>query len=165
MSLLRPVEGPTASLVQRLTTTRPEGVPGPREVVIDVLLELRPEATEMVLLMGGVRVLLVRWDGETLHQERSPQLPKEISSRRLLLGMQLTYWPEAAVRKALHTGVRLDESEIDRVLLVEGRPMVEIHYPPGGSRIHGTTSFLNHRSGNRLVIESAAAERREGAPP
>lgn len=91
------------ALSQRLSVTRLDQ-PGARPQQVEVQLQL--DATGLLLagFAFGQRVLLMQWDGASLQVQRSPYLPAEVDTDRMLRDLCLVFWPAEAVRAALPPG-------------------------------------------------------------
>ncbi|AXQ29290.1 DUF3261 domain-containing protein [Solimonas sp. K1W22B-7] len=124
---------------------------------LDALLEIDPQQVQLAGLVGGRRVVTLRYDGGTPTVDRIAGLPAVIDEHRVLRDLQLTYWPAEAVRGALPAGWTLAEEPGARRLYREGQVTIEIRYG-GQPRWLGHTEFDNLQQHYRLLIDSVSAE-------
>ena len=52
----------------------------------------------------GNRMLSLSWDGVVLTKERDPAVPSRLPGADILRNLQLAYWPEDVLRRALQPG-------------------------------------------------------------
>jgi len=144
--------GASVQLAQRLVVEA-----GGLQHGLDVLLEIDPQQLQLAGLLGGRRVVTLRYDGTAPVVDAIAGLPAMIDERRVLRDLQLTYWPAPAIRAALPAGWTLDEDTTTRRLAREGQAAIEIRYA-GEPHWLGRTEFNNLQQRYRLLIESVAAE-------
>jgi hypothetical protein len=140
--------GASISLQQRLRVDR-EG----RIDVLDAALEVDPERIDLIGLALGQRILTLHYDGSHLRSWRHPAVPAQLRGEDVLEDIQLTLWPVEAVRQALPAGWSIEESGRQRMLLLDGAPVMVIEYS-GEPRWSGEIRLVNLRYHYRLTIES-----------
>lgn len=134
--LLSPTVGPTVSLQQHLVfrrlgaapTHNPEADAAAPIVELDALVILTPERSGVAAMMGGLRVMTLKWDGRHLDVARRAEIPPQVSAERTMVDLQLVWWPVDAVRQALPPGLELVASDRARLLSRSGHPIVRIEY-------------------------------------
>ena len=120
---------------------------------LDVLLEADAQAVRMAVLSLGQTAARLEWDGKTLTQSRASWWPEAITAERILDDLQLMLWPAPAVSAALASGWSLQANAAQRVLSLDGRPVVVVRYAGGG------ISELEHLTqGYRIRVESRSLE-------
>jgi hypothetical protein len=123
---------------------------------LDAALEIDSQRLELVGLALGQRVLALRYDGQKLQSWRHGRLPPQIRDEDVLEDLQLTLWPIDAIRQALPSGWRIEETGLRRTLLAAEIPVAVIDYssqPPWSGKV----VFVNLRYRYRLSIESVSA--------
>jgi hypothetical protein len=115
--------GRELALQQRLEVT----VAGRRQT-LDALLEVDASELRLAVQALGQSALNLVWDGKTLQQQRADWLPPSLAGERVLLDLQLVYWPLETLRAALPTGWQLEARASHRQLLHQGQPVLEIEY-------------------------------------
>lgn len=82
----------------------------------------------------GLRAFTLRYDGERLDEQRSPQVPDALQAASLLNDLQLVLWPLPALQRAWSAaGVEVSEPwPGTRRLLRAGRLLAEVHYATDG---------------------------------
>lgn len=141
--------GESISLQQHLRVER-EG----RIDELDAALEVDPDRLDMVGLALGQRILTLHYDGRQLQSWRHPLVAEQLRGEDVLEDLQLTLWPVDAIRQALPSGWRIEESGRRRTLLFDGAPVMVIDYS-GEPRWSGKIELANLRYQYRLTIQSA----------
>ena len=141
--------GESISLQQHLKVER-----GGRIDELDAALEVDPDRLDMVGLLLGQRILTLHYDGRQLQSWRHPLVPEQLRGEDILEDLQLTLWPADAIRQALPSGWRIEESGRRRTLFLDGAPVMVIDYS-GEPRWSGKIELANLRYQYRLTIESA----------
>lgn len=121
---------------------------------MDVALQVEPDAIDVVGLAMGQRVLSLHYDGKEVKEWRHVMLPSQVRADDVLEDMQLTLWPVAAVAAALPAGWRIAEHGLQRMLYLDGEPIMRIDYS-GRPRWSGTVVLENLRYHYRLTIQFA----------
>lgn len=116
---------------------------------LDALLEADSSEVRLAVQAMSQSALRLRWDGQTLDQQRAEWLPPTLRGERVLSDLQLAYWPVEAIRAALPAGWRLDLEGSDRQLREGDQDVTTVHYP-SPDRIE----IVQHRENFRLVIVS-----------
>ena len=146
--LLPPNEaGFEGGLSQKLTLHRPNGQD------LDALASAEVDRREVRLAMlspMGMRLLGLVWDGKKLIEERAEGVPKELPAAIILRDLQLTFWPEESVRRALPRGWVLESSRTERHIFTAGRPGLVIRYGPQG--LKGSIEFINEAVRYSLTV-------------
>ena len=122
----------------------------------DAALEVDPDRLDMVGLALGQRILTLHYDGRQLKSWRHPLVPEQLRGEDVLEDLQLTLWPVDAIRQALPSGWRIEESGRRRTLLLDGAPVMVIDYS-GEPRWSGKIELANLRYQYRLTIQSASS--------
>lgn len=120
---------------------------------LDTALEIDPEHVELVGLAFGQRVLQLHYDGKTLQSWRHPLLPPQVRAEDVMEDLQLTLWPASAIQQALPPGWRIEDQRMQRTLLQDDRPVMQIVYSDR-QRWSGKVELTNLRYGYRLTIQS-----------
>lgn len=143
-------EQPPISLQQHIRVERQNS-----DDELDVALEIDAAHLEMVALALGHRVMSLSFDGLTTKAWRHPMVPAMLRAEDVLDDLQLALWPHDAIEQALPPGWSLDDNdkELQRTLLYENTPMVEISYSQL-PRWSGTLVLMNLRYHYQLTIES-----------
>ncbi|WP_077038084.1 DUF3261 domain-containing protein, partial [Pelomonas sp. KK5] len=138
---------------QRLTVRElPAGAP-PTERSLDVQLEVDDTELRLAAFALNQRVLMLRWDGRELQQQRHLMLPAEVDGARVLRDIQLAYWPREALATALPAGWSVDEQGQRRVIRMGDIVQMQIDYT-GQPRWQGRAEIDNRLEHYRLSIES-----------
>jgi hypothetical protein len=135
---------------QHLTVER-----GDRIDELEAVLEVDPEALELVGLALGQRVLSLHYDGRELRMWRHSLLPAELRGEDVLEDLQLTLWPLEALRSALPAGSRVEDAGLRRTLWIDDLPVMVIDYS-GEPRWGGKIELVNLRYHYRLIIVSVS---------
>ena len=143
--------GASISLQQHIRIER-EG----RVDELDAALEVDSDRLDMVGLALGQRILTLHYDGRQLTSWRHPLVPVELRGEDVLEDLQFTLWPVDAIRQALPSGWRIEESGRRRTLLLDGAPVMVIDYS-AEPRWSGNIELANLRYQYRLTIQSAAS--------
>jgi hypothetical protein len=101
----------------------------------------------------GRRVITLQYDGILLSEEPMSRVPEAPEGRRLLRGLQLIYWPRAAVAHGLPPGWEIEDVGTERMLKQGGGIVVRIRCE-GETRWQGHCEYEDLRSGYRLAIDS-----------
>jgi hypothetical protein len=128
-----------------------------RSVDLDAVLEIAPDSLTLVGMAFGQRMLTLRYDGVTLHEQRHPMLPGDVRGADILTDLQMALWPAEAVRTALPSGWTISDSDTLRTLAKNAREMVTITYS-AVPRWKSTVTLRNLEYDYRLVIRSAAED-------
>ncbi|MDZ7918802.1 MAG: DUF3261 domain-containing protein [Rhodoferax sp.] len=148
--------GASLSLTQRLTVVRISNGAQPlaaQAPVLDAVLEVTPDALQLIAMAIGQRLMTLKWDGKELQLRRSPMLPAEVDASHILRDVQLLYWPVEVIRSHLQPGWSLVESAQQRQLLLNGKMQVDIRYSDA-LRWSGQADLNNLAEGYRLQVES-----------
>ncbi|WP_431256341.1 DUF3261 domain-containing protein [Roseateles chitinivorans] len=140
------------ALSQRLSVYRLDR-PDARPQQVEVQLQLDADGLLLAGFAFGQRVLLMQWDGRSLQVQRSPYLPAEVDTDRMLRDLCLVFWPAEAVRAALPPGWTWTGSEGGWELREVGSLRLSVRRPDAG-----TVEIVNPSEGYRLVIESQPLE-------
>ena len=128
---------------------------------LDAALEIDNEQLNIVGLAFGQRVLSIHYDGKSMQTWRHFMLPKELKEKDVLEDIQLTLWPEQALRNALPQDWTLLEQTLeqghDRLLYHGEQLIIRIHYSEQ-KRWAGSVSLENLIYQYRLNIQSASNE-------
>lgn len=149
------------ALSQRLSVFRLDR-PGERPQQVEVQLQLDASGLLLAGFAFGQRVLLMQWDGESLQVQRSPYLPAEVDTDRMLRDLCLVLWPARAVRAALPPGWTWDEEGPEGV--GRSQPTLQSLREGEVTRLsvrrpaEGVVEILNPTEGYRLLIESQPLE-------
>ena len=143
--------GQEVSLFQRITVHENE-----RVNQIEIALEIDADRIDLVGLAMGQRVLSLHYDGTTLTSSRHTMLPKEVQAEDVLENLQMALWPEDAVRDALPSGWKMEESAGKRFFYLHEQLVSEISYSTE-VRWLGVIEIHNQRFGYHLVIHSVSA--------
>lgn len=128
-----------------------------RTVDLDAVLEVTPDSLTLVGMAFGQRMLTLRYDGVTLHEQRNPMLPRDVRGADILTDLQMALWPGEALRAALPPDWTLSDSDTLRTLSANSREMVTITYD-AVPRWKSVVTLRNLKYNYRLVIRSATEE-------
>lgn len=136
----------------------PRGTALPPPTAVDALIAAEPGELHLALLVAGRRVIDLRWDGQTLAEQRAEQVPAAISSERIVRDVLFAYARLDALRAAVPAGDRVDEVRgadggRERRWIRAGTPLLIARYhadPPWA----GALELDNVVEGYRLAIES-----------
>jgi hypothetical protein len=142
--------GESVSLQQHLRVEREGGIDE-----LDAVLEVDPSRLDMVGFVLGQRILTLHYDGRQLQSWRHPLVPEQLRGEDVLEDLQLTLWPADAIRQALPSGWRIEDSGRRRTLFLDDAPVMVIDYS-GEPRWSGKIELANLRYQYRLTIESAS---------
>ncbi|WP_245622529.1 DUF3261 domain-containing protein [Pseudoxanthomonas dokdonensis] len=138
--------GRSLSLQQRLTFLA-DG----RQRSVEALLEADPQQVQLLVLAMGQTGSRLRWDGQTLQEQRAAWLPPQVQGARVLDDLQLSLWPAPAIQAALPAGWQLQADGDHRVLSHDGQPRWTMQ------RLAADTIRLDNLvQGYQLTIETAA---------
>ena len=146
------------ALSQRLSVYRLDR-PDAKPQQVEVQLQLDAEGLLLAGFAFSQRVLLMQWDGRSLQVQRSPYLPAEVDTDRMLRDLCLVFWPAEAVRAALPPGWTWTDTATGtgRDPVWELRqaevPRLSVRRPDAR-----TVEIVNPSEGYRLVIESQPLE-------
>ena len=143
--------GESVSLQQHLRVER-EG----RIDELDAALEVDADRMDMVGLLLGQRILTLHYDGRQLRSWRHPLVPEQLRGEDVLEDLQLTLWPADAIRQALPTGWRIEETGRRRTLFLDDAAVMVIDYS-GEPRWSGKIELANLRYQYRLTIQSTSS--------
>ncbi len=134
------------------------GAFGEHEVVFQFVVDAAPDHVTVVGLGAlGQRWFSLRFDGNALESEISPQAPESLEPPRVLVDLQLALWPLAAWQQAL-AGSEWQLTEATpatRRLWRAGRLVTEIHYT-NSDPWQGRLWLSNFELGYALTVESQA---------
>lgn len=150
---LKPSDYPETISLRQLVQVNHNG----REVELDAVLDISPEAVTLVGMVYGQRVFTLRYDGTTLEESRSMMMPREIRGSDILSDMQLSLWPTASIRAALPAEWSLSDSSEQRVLSRGEQAIISITYENRESS-SPLLRLVNHEVGYSLFIRSAAQD-------
>lgn len=121
---------------------------------LDAALEVDSEHLQLVGLAFGQRVLSLSYDGKELKSWHHFMLPSQVRAEDVLQDLQLTLWPQEAIRLALPAGWTLKDDGLRRTLYMGGTVVTVIDYSTM-PRWSGTVRLDNLRYQYRLTIQSA----------
>jgi Protein of unknown function (DUF3261) len=122
---------------------------------LDAVLEIDAQRLDLIALTLGQRVLALHYDGEILESWRHPMLPLQLRDEDILEDVQLTFWPMAAIQRALPVGWHIEENGLRRTLSLDDKPVMIIVYS-GEPHWGGKIELSNLRYHYRLTIESVS---------
>jgi len=128
-----------------------------RTVDLDAVLVITPDSLTLVGMAFGQRMLTLRYDGVTLHEQRNPMLPRDVHGADILTDLQIALWPGEALRAALPPGWTLSESDTLRTLQKNSREMITVSYD-AVPRWKSVVTLRNLAYNYRLVIRSATED-------
>lgn len=133
---------------------------GNREIVLDCVVEVAADRVTVVgLLPAGNRVFSVRYDGTSVEQERTPQVPAQLQPEQLLADLQLAFWPAKGLHDAFRGGPwKLSQPDSrTRRLLHDGRLVSEVHYGDADPW-RGRVWLVNFQRDYALIVDSVPLE-------
>jgi len=139
--------GAEIALQQHLTVER-HG----RTDQLDVALEVDATDLNLVGLALGQRVLTMHYDGKELTSWRHVMLPSQVKAEDVLEDLQLTFWPVDAIRRALPSGWRIEDNDLQRALYKDDELICLIHYSTM-PRWSGTVQLENLRFKYAITIQ------------
>lgn len=142
--------GEPVSLQQRLTVER-DG----RIDQLDAALEVDTQSVDLVVLILDQRMLSLHFDGQALETWRHPMVPAQLQAEDVLENLQLTLWPVDAIRQALPSGWRIEESGLRRTLFLNDAPVMLIEYS-SEPRWSGKVVLTDRRYHYLLTIQSVS---------
>ena len=140
--------GESIALQQHLTVER-----NGKMDELDAALEIDDSHLQLVGLALGQRVLSLSYDGNKLTSWRHFMLPKQVREEDILEDIQLTLWPLDSIRKALPPGWHIEDTELQRILTMDGNVVYRINYS-SMPRWSGTVKLENYRYHYSLIIQS-----------
>lgn len=142
------------SVAQRLSFDR--GEQGAVTPLIDAQLEVDASAIRFAGFATGQRVLTFIWDGRSIVEQRSAQLPEHVRAEHILRDFQFVCSPAAALRAALPGTWRVEESAGVRLISARDQEsaVIEIRYA-GDSCTSGSVQMRNRVERYVLTVESA----------
>ena len=114
-----------AAAVQQRLTVQP---PGQSSKELDALLEIDSGSMRLAILNLGQMVGTLDWDGAQIHQQLSRWWPAVLKPEQVLSDVQLAFWPEAAITKALPAQWTLEATAEERVLRFAGAERVKLRH-------------------------------------
>lgn len=153
LARIRPADlGRDVDAVQLVSVSRESNA-----LAIEVRLSVRAEEVRFAAQDAiGQRLMTVRWSGEEVSEERSPNLPVFIRPKGLLADLVAICWPEAVVRRALEaSGSTLTVKNDERVILVGGRETMRAtrDWTPDAPWT-GRLRYFNIRAGYAVAVQS-----------
>ena len=142
--------GKEISLQQKLAFVR-----GEQRRELDALLEVDAGEVRLLAMAMGQSGVRLSWDGERLDEQRAAWLPAQVRGERVLDDLQFALWPLEAIRAALPSGWRVEETEGERRLLdAQGKPWLAARI----GATDGDIELRNLAEGYRLEVRSASLE-------
>ena len=126
---------------------------GAHERDLDALLEVDAQQVRLAVQAMGQSGVTLRWDGQSLQEQRAPWLPPSVRGERVLDDLQFTLWPAHAVRAALPGGWMLFDDGVQRRLSRDGVDWLVMERTGEGSY-----RLDNRAEGYSLSIESLSIE-------
>ena len=126
---------------------------GAHERDLDALLEVDAQQVRLAVQAMGQSGVTLRWDGQSLQEQRAPWLPPSVRGERVLDDLQFTLWPADAVRAALPGGWMLFDDGVQRRLSRDGVDWLVMERTGEGSY-----RLDNPAEGYSLSIESLSIE-------
>ncbi len=78
-------------------------------------------------------IWLIEYNGETINEVRTSEIPEEFQAQDLLRDLTLSLWPEAAISRQLKNS-RLIQTDLERSVVDEGnKPLIRVTYSMGAS--------------------------------
>ncbi len=140
--------------MQQLTAHWPES-----EETLLCVLELDSRRIAMAgLTQDGLSLFNLTYDGKTLEADKNPLVPETLVPELIVADLQLVYWPLDSVRKQLPKGLTLEAGPGFRRLSVDGKPLVEIHYPNTDGTWPEAAELVNLQYHYRLAIRTVSYE-------
>ena len=153
LALLRPADlGRKFEAVQLVTVRRGDNV-----IVADVRLSAGSDQLMLVAQdMIGQRLMTIVWTDTGVAEERSPNLPAQVSPRGLLADLVAIAGSEDTVRRALEqTGASLIVQDGQRIIRSGGEETMRATIGwPAGAPWTGRMSYHNVRAGYSVEIQS-----------
>ncbi|MDE2406764.1 MAG: DUF3261 domain-containing protein [Xanthomonadaceae bacterium] len=119
---LPPLHLPPSALPQPLALQqRLEFHFGRQARTLDALLEADAGEVRLLVQALGQTGVRLRWDGNTLQQQRAPWLPPAVRAERVLDDLQFALWPAASIRAVLPAGWTLEDDGQQRRLSHDGQ--------------------------------------------
>ncbi|QNP49324.1 DUF3261 domain-containing protein [Diaphorobacter aerolatus] len=112
-----------AAAAQQRLTVQPPGQQG-RE--LDALLEVDASTMRLAILNLGQMVGTLEWDGQQINPQLSRWWPAVLKPEQVLGDVQLAFWPQQAIVRALPAGWSLQVSGGERVLRYDGVERVKV---------------------------------------
>ena len=114
-----------AAAVQQRLTVQPPGQ-SPKE--LDALLEIDAGSMRLAILNLGQMVGTLDWNGTKLDPQLSRWWPAVLKPEQVLSDVQLAFWPEAEIARALPAQWTLDATPKERVLKYAGAERVKVRF-------------------------------------
>lgn len=143
--------GRELQLSQRVTVVRQ----GERRS-FDAQLEVDASTVRIAAVAMGQTVASLTWDGKSLEQHVSAQVPPAVTASRILSDVQLAWWPTQAIRDGLPAGYRIEEGAGSRAVTQNGVPFASVSYE-GTAPAWSHVRLTHQRYGYILDIESVEA--------
>jgi hypothetical protein len=156
-SSARPLVAPAAA-GDHVVSQVVRGAIGAREMAINCVVTVKGNEMSVVGLNAlGVRLFTLRYDGVTVHSEKSFAVPDQLTPERLLADLQLVYWPLASLEPPLRAaGFSVSDGAPGTRRLRQGERLVaEVHYA-GADPWSGRSWLVNLEHGYSLQIDSQA---------
>lgn len=122
---------------------------------LQVVLEVNKEKITLIGLAMSQRVLSLEYDGKNLTSWRHFMLPKEVQAQNVLQNLQLAFWPEEVIQKALPKDWTIREDALARNIYYKNDRMIKIKY---NNPVHwlGTIVFEDCYYHYSLTIQSVS---------
>ncbi|QIL80961.1 DUF3261 domain-containing protein [Diaphorobacter sp. HDW4A] len=114
-----------AAAVQQRLTVQP---PGQSAKELDALLEVDAGSMRLAILNLGQMVGTLDWNGTKLDPQLSRWWPAVLKPEQVLSDVQLAFWPEAEISRALPAQWTLVATPNERVLKYAGAQRVKVRY-------------------------------------
>lgn len=145
---IRPSYPVEARFSQLITTTH-----NGQAVLVQGDLDLGPDRVMAVFSSpGGPPILTIRWTATGMDVIRDSSIPAALDGRRILADIVLANWPILTVQAHLSGEARLVSEPGRRVVMLDGRTILEIGISDTGSRTK--IALHNHAQGYVLNIVS-----------
>jgi hypothetical protein len=151
---------PPAAAAPHAVRQRLRAMVGDREIALDCVVEVTTDRVTVIgLLPAGNRVFSVRYDGNRVEQERTPQVPEQVQPEQLLADVQLVFWPAESMQAAFGAGPwsLVQPDARTRRLLRDGRLVAEVHYGDADPW-RGRSWLVNLERGYALIVDSVPLE-------
>jgi hypothetical protein len=155
---LRPLVAPASLGSDRVVNQVVRGAFGPRELTFNCVVTVKDGVMTLVGMNSlGLRLFTIRYDGKAVLSETAPAMQGPFMPERLLVDMQLVFWPLASLQKPMRdAGWQLSEAAPGIRRLRRGDQLIaEAHYA-GDDPWSGRSWLVNFEYGYSLQIDSLA---------
>lgn len=152
----RPLLTPASLGAERAVSQVVRAAFGAREATFSCVVTVKDGAMTVVgLNTVGIRLFTLRYDGKAVHSEKAAAVPNELEPQRLLVDLQLVFWPLAELQGRWHpAGWQINEPAAGmRRLRRDDSLVAEVHYA-GGDPWTGRAWLVNFEHGYSLQIDS-----------